>query len=338
MADNFFSLTISEKYITISDAKKTGEFLEISNLIKIDSVPIFFTSDLEKNQEEQAEKIKKAINNLGINKKNVNIIIPDSLTYNQILTMPDLNEKELISAIKYQADQFIPIPINEANIDLEIIDEDKQNKKLLILIVAADKKLIKKVQNTIELAGLIPESIETEISGNLRFYNDFFSQINKNSNKKNYLLINFGFNSSLLTYINGEKNIPTKNHNIIIGYELFKKELMINANIDENKTDEILKNFSFNHQISIPVETIINPILQEFINEIKKFIEINSNIEILFLNYISLFPALPDFIKKNLNIEAKIFNLLPILKTKFNIDLLSSDLPFFISSFGGNLK
>ncbi len=33
---------------------------------------------------------------------------------------------------KYQADQFIPLPLEETAIDLDIIYEDKANKKIVI--------------------------------------------------------------------------------------------------------------------------------------------------------------------------------------------------------------
>ncbi|MGB9883481.1 MAG: pilus assembly protein PilM [Microgenomates group bacterium] len=337
MADNFFSLTIGEEYITIVDGKEKNNFLLIDNLVKINNQPIFYNSDLEKTQEEVAEKIRQAVLNLEINKKNVNIIIPDSITYNQILKMPNLNEKELISAIKYQADQFVPIPINEANIDLEIIDENKQENKLLILIVAAHKTIVQKIQNTIELAGLIPDSIETEISANLRFFNSFSQQL-VNKSAKNYLLVNLDLHSSLLTLIDNEKNIPIKNHQIPLGYQLFLKELMINGNIDTNKARTILQEYLPNHQSSLPVETIIDPILKEFTNEIKRFIDLTTNPQIIIINYGASFPALPILISNSLNLKSTVIDPTSIIKAKFDINTIKSDLPFFISSFGGNLR
>ena len=122
------------------------------------------------NIEDEVTQIRKLIGSLKIS-KNVSLIIPDALTYSQILTMPFLNEKELISAIKYQADQFIPMPIEET-IDIEVIEEitgENKKEKSLLLIVAAPKKVIEKVQTTAELAGLNPESVENELRNQSAF-------------------------------------------------------------------------------------------------------------------------------------------------------------------------
>ena len=146
MADNFFTLDIDEKFTKIVEAKKNGNVLDVTALGITETSNSFYTGNLEKNIEDEVTQIRKLIGSLKISKKNVSLIIPDALTYSQILTMPLLNEKELISAIKYQADQFIPMPIEETNIDIEVIEEitgeNKKEKKVLLLIVAAPKKVI----------------------------------------------------------------------------------------------------------------------------------------------------------------------------------------------------
>src|SRR3990167_8715027 len=123
MADSFFCLDIGEKFTKIADAAKKGNAIEIYHLGKIETDQYFFSTEAEKSLENQARAITTLYQSLKLTKKNVNIVIPGSFTYSQILTMPALNEKELISAIKYQADQFIPMPVEETNIDLEIIAE-----------------------------------------------------------------------------------------------------------------------------------------------------------------------------------------------------------------------
>src|SRR3989338_1652765 len=116
---------------------------------------------------ENVLRIAKAKNEGGkirVEKKRLNIVIPDGFTYSQIIKMPRLKEKELLSAIRYQADQFIPMPIDETSLDLEILYEDKVSNNSLVLIIAAPQKLIDRVQNLSEQEGLYPEAIENELS------------------------------------------------------------------------------------------------------------------------------------------------------------------------------
>jgi len=338
MADNYFCLDISEKYIKIADAKKSGDTLEINSIGKIDSKNSFFSTDTEKSISEQASAINQLVNSLKIVKKNVNVIIPDSFTYNQILTMPYLNEKELISAIKYQADQFIPMPIEETNIDLEIIQEFKEEKKILILIVAAEKKLIEKIQTTVELAGLIPESVENELSTNARFFQEIDKKITTFQIKQNFLLVNFGLNSTNVSYFDGEKLILNESHNFSLGYQLFLKEIKVNTDIDEKKAADILQNFSPDHQSSYPIETIIAPLLREFVLEIKRFIGSKKLTGIYFINQVAYFPAFTNLIQKNLSVPVTIFNPYPFIKKSPVIETIKNALPLYISTLGGSLR
>lgn len=338
MTDHFFTVDISEKFIKVVDAKKTNDLIEISSIGKIDSRSDFYPSEIEKTMSEQASSLNKLITSLKITKKNVNVIIPDSLTYNQILTMPSLNEKELISAIKYQADQFIPMPIEETNIDLEIIQEYKEEKKILILIVAAEKKLIEKIQTTVELAGLIPESIESELSANARFFEEINKNITDQRNRHNFVLINFGINSSNISYFDQDKFSLKESHNIALGYQLFLKEIKVNTNTDDKKSAEILQNFSIDHPSSFPVETIISPLLKEFIIEVRRFIGAKKPNAVYFINHVSYFPSLPMLIQKELSLPASLFNPYPVLKKIPLIDNLKIELPLYISTIGGNLR
>src|SRR6185436_4812366 len=114
---------------------------ELLSLGSYETAPNFFDTENQLVLDKQVEILKRLYGNLRIRKKSVNVIIPDSRTYSQIVEMPKLKEKELIAAIRYQADEFIPMAIDETYLDLEILREDKRNHKLLVLIVASPKKV-----------------------------------------------------------------------------------------------------------------------------------------------------------------------------------------------------
>lgn len=337
MADNCFCLDIGERFTKIGDIKKSGEVIEISSLGKIETNEYFYTSDIEKNLDIQSQNIKKLVDSLKITKKNVNIVIPGSLTYNQILVMPSLNEKELVSAIKYQADQFIPMPIEETNIDLEVIDEYKTEGKLLILIVAAPKKLIEKIQKTVELSGLVPESIENELSASSRFVSifnkKFITQL-----KSGLILVNFGLNSTSLAYFEGENLTLKESHNLTIGYNLFIKEIQINTDSDNKKAREILLSYDKNATSSYPVDVIAGPLIREFTQELKKFALGKNVSKIVIFNEIFLFPSLPSFIFGDLKIEAKEIDLYSSCLKSPLVDSYRKELSVYLPTFGGNLR
>lgn len=340
MADNFFSIEFGERFIKIIDIKKSGDLYEINYIGKIEIIKNFYTSDLEKIIEEQAELIRKFIDTLGINKRNVVASINNNLAYHQIIEMPVLKEKELISAIKYQADQFIPMPIDEVNIDLEIIKEDEKNKKMFILVVAASKKVIEKIQNTIEASGLIPNAIETKLSSSARFVNYFYKNILNNYPEcSDLVLIDFDYFSSNFSYFEESPFIIKKIHNISFGYNLFLKEISVNLDLDEKKSADLLKNYRSDNDSSYQIEKIINPLLKEFILEINRFIISKKPSLIFFTNEIINFPELIFLLKKQLdNIDLKILNPSLFLKKNSLTEAVLHEIPLYFSVIGTNLR
>jgi len=341
MSDNFFSLDIDEKFTKVADAKKAGDTLEVTALGKTETAEYFYSGNLEKTIETEVFQIKKLIETLNITKKNVNLIIPDALTYSQVVSMPLLNEKELISAIKYQADQFIPMPIEETNIDIEVIDEDQKEKKVLLLIVAAPKKVIERIQTTVELAGLNPESVENELSSNGRLITAFNKSI-LNQYKVNIgqgiVIANFDINSTSLAYFSPQELIIRESHHISIGYLLFLKETQVNTDTDIKKAEEILKIYDKKNPSSYPVEKIVQPLVKEFSNELKIFISKYNPSAVLFTNKIFLFPSLVTSLNEELSFPINIFNPYSLIKKSQLIETYKNELSIFVPALGGNLR
>jgi Tfp pilus assembly PilM family ATPase len=255
--------------------------------------------------------------------------------------MPLLNEKELITAIKYQADQFIPMPIEETNIDIEVISEDLKEKKVLLLIVAAPKKVIERVQTTVELAGLNPESVENELSSNGRFINNFSKAIlnqYKIDQTKGFVIANFDSNSTSLSYFSSQELLVKEVHHLSIGYQLFLKETQVNTDTDIKKSEEMLRTFDKKNPSSYPIEKIVEPLMREFSNDLKIFIGKYNPASVLFTNKIFLFPSLMSSLTQELAIPVSIFDVKPFLKTSQLVETYKNELPIFIPALGGSLR
>lgn len=341
MSDNFFGLDIDEKFTKLAEAEKSGEMLEVAAIGKTETSDFFYSGNLETNIEAEVTQIKKLIETLNITKKNVNLIIPDSLTYSQIVSMPLLNEKELISAIKYQAEQFIPMPIEETNIDIEVINENQIEKKVLLLIVAAPKKIIGKIQTTVELAGLNPASVENELSSNCRFFAGFNKSIinqYKVSQNQGIAIANFDVDSTSLAYFSPQELLIRESHHLSIGYQLFLKEMQVNSDTDIKKAEEILKIYDKKNPSSYPVEKIVKPLVSQFANELKIFISKYNPGIVLFTNKIFLFPSLVTLLSETLTFPISILNPYSFIKKSQLIETYKNELPIFLPAISANLR
>lgn len=342
MADTFFCLDIGDTYIKSVDCIYSNGKYNLLSIGLTENNQQFYNSDSEKIIDDVTTRIKKLTETSTVQKKNVHCIIPDSYTFSQIVEMPNLNERELISAIRYQADQFIPMPIDETNIDIEILQENPQTNKVLVLMVAAPKKIVDKVQSSIELSGLIPVSLESSLSATARFFlNSGKSIVSQNDN---VLLVNIELNSTSIYAFDTKKGTILKNHTFPIGYQLFIKELQINTNLDYQKATEILQSYSGSQESSLPINKIIAPLLKEYSNEINKFILSNYSRnnttvkKIFFINDSLRIASLPKLLEGTLSIPGQYFDPLPLFMNNKIVEAYKKSLSLFVSAIGGNSR
>lgn len=346
MTHDYFCIDVGESFIKVVDSDIKDGLFEKASLGIIPTEKLFFSSNLEKTNEKQASEIATLLKKLNISKTKVNLILPDSLSYNQIVEMPRLNEKELLSAIKYQADQFIPMPIEEVSLDIEILFEKPVGKKILTFISAAPKKTIEKVQKTIEYTGITIESIETESSACGRLLSEIFKKVPPLSEAyaSGILFINMGFSTTTLYFFNTTLKILTQLHNFNIGYHLFFKEIQVNLNIEERQVIELLKSFGNPDTNNANIESILSAGIKDFLSQIQRFISLISEQEkatvtnIYLFNEILRFGNFAQVIQNTLQIPTSLFDLKPYMKPGIISSEAAPNLGFFLPAFGGNCR
>lgn len=260
-------LDIGEKTTTVGLVGLNKNKVEVTALGQAVTTPLFFTSENQQTIEKQAQIITDLIHLLKIKEDRAQIVIPDFYVYSQIVDMPKLKEKELLSAIRYQADEFIPMPIDETSLDIEILQEDEKQKKLKILIIAASKRMVDTLFKCVEMAGMEPESLENELSAATRFCSSF--DIAPNGI---YVILNVGYNSSSVYVFDGTTKMILLSKTIKIGIDLFVRDIKINLGVDDQKATELLKTIGFGKGGSYDVATVTHSVTSEFVQELSKVI------------------------------------------------------------------
>lgn len=305
-----FSLHLNDNIIQISESYFDGKIFHISKLVESEDVYPIFSNQSEKLLIDEAKLIEKLIDQAKFKSRNVRIVIPDEYTFFQILDLPQLSEKELISAVKYQAEQIIPLPIKEMAVDLSIIEENKKEKKAKILVVAAQLNLINFLTRLTEEAGLIPEVIENEISALSRLVTEVYPI----KNNQYFVFFNLGYQSSSLYFYHPEKNLITETYTFNLGSSLFQKELRINFNYNYKGAIQILKEIGIADTDQIRNKQIMQPIIDEivknlsiFINIIKKKYELTEINQVFFINQSFFIKNLENEVRQKINYQCSPF-------------------------------
>lgn len=165
-----FGLDLSPSSIKVIEAEPAGKGYRLKAFGETPT-PANLNSEVERDQVAVAEAIKKLAMDARVSTKNVVIALSESQVYSRVLELPPLSEGELANAIKFEAEQYVPIPLDQVQIEhvvLKVPPQGSENIKMEVLLVAVQKKAVERLERIINLAGLIPLALETEILAVLR--------------------------------------------------------------------------------------------------------------------------------------------------------------------------
>ncbi len=339
-------LEFGDVFVKVLSARNNGNTFEVDGMGFAEYDNAFLKSTQLKSASNTAHIIQTILHQSKITESQVRIVVPDTLSYSRIISMPRLNERELISAIKYQADQFIPMSLDDTSIDLEVLYEDPSTKNSLILIVAASKTLISNAQDMAQQCGLIPVSLQTEVSAIHHLCKSLFVKEPAKSNvtTEGYLMFNMGYQSSSLYFFDTTKGTFTNTYTIATGLMLFRKELEVNLNISKKQAIELLQAFGAAQNASYKLDTILAPAIRDLVLQLTASIETmrtQGSVQIkgmyLFNNAIN-FHALDQLLAAQFGFPCSYLDLSPFFIDSEVLNANKQFLPYFVSTVGGVLE
>jgi len=167
---DFFGLDLGSQNIKLVQLKPNGQNFEVKAIGNGPSTGRGVLSDSETDLTALASAVKKLHLDLKISTKNVVCALPEDQVITRVINLPKLTNEELESALKWEAEQYIPFPMEEATLSYEVIAGNSQSlgSKMVILLVAAQNRLIDKTVKVLRAAGLNALSLETEMLSLIR--------------------------------------------------------------------------------------------------------------------------------------------------------------------------
>lgn len=206
--------------------------------------------------------IKKLHKEAKISSKNVNVSLPETQVFTRTIKFPLLTDAEIASAVKWEAEQYIPIPISDAVVQHQIIEkrEDTTPPQVLVLLVAATRSLIEKYVKIIHMAGLMPVSLETELMALVRALAPP-DQTN--------LIVDFGAQSTDIAIVkNGQlafsRSIPTAG-------EAFTRAVAQILGVEKQQAEQYKKTYGLmGGQLEGKIKGALDPVFRMVADEIRK--------------------------------------------------------------------
>lgn len=187
----------------------------------IDSMTV--TNTLKELVKEHGVKVKDAVSSLTGH----SVIIKK-------VSFPAMTEDELADSIQWEAEQYIPFPIADVNIDFQILGADTDGRgQMDVMLVAVKKDVINDYTNVIKEAGLNPVVIDVD-----SFALENMMEINYPVTPgENIAMVNIGASITSISVIMGGLTIFTRS--IPMGGNQFTEELQRQLNVSFKDAEDM---------------------------------------------------------------------------------------------------
>ncbi|MDP3970353.1 MAG: pilus assembly protein PilM [bacterium] len=274
------------------------------------------------------ETIKEVAAKANITSKRIVAGLPSFTVFSSIITLPEMKEKELAAAVKWEAKKFVPMPIEKMILDYQILEDaddtittsdasvaqttaensgdaagaqvtTQPKKYSKILLTAAPSDLVSRYVEIFQMAGLTLESLETEAFA--------LERALVGHDPSPVLIVDIGATTTNISVV--VSSVPVINRSIDLGGQTITKTIASSLNVDPDRAEQFKRDFglvpsgSTGNQIPKRIEFMVSSV----INEIKYVMNLYHNqsskqIEKIVLSGGSAWlPNLPQYLSQSLN-------------------------------------
>lgn len=225
--------------------------------------PKGFESEADSDLEALSQAIKTLLLDSKVSTNNVVCALPESAVFTRVISLPILSDKELASAIHWEAEQYVPVPLDEVNLVWEVLERPKQGKNMEVLLVAAPKALTEKYIRVLRGAGLKPLALETEIIAVAR------SLVGESKDSPTSLVISIGAKTTDICIVNKGRIALTRS--ISTGGAALARAVATSLGFDLPKAEEYKKSYGLlEGEMEGKIMVAIKPVFDLIVTEIKR--------------------------------------------------------------------
>lgn len=263
---------------------------------------------------EDIEGIAGVVNKLwketGAKTKNVDIALPEAQVFTRVIEVPELSARELTSAIKWEAEQYIPMPLDQVTVDFTVLRTAKETgtNKMEVLLVASPKTLVEKYVTILEYADLIPVAVETEIIAASR------ALIRSVASVRTVMIVSLGAQTTDLAI--ARNGVLSFTRSISAGGEALSRAVAQSFGFEIAQAEEFKKTYGLEKdKLEGKLLTAVMPIMDTILSEVKRAIAFyqekykDEQVGVIVLSGgTAKVPGMVVYMAENLGVEVQIAN------------------------------
>jgi len=259
---------------------------------------------------EVGKEIKNLLNDLKIREKKTVVSLPENEVISRLIRLPPLKENEIMDALRFEAETFIPFPLDQVSIDYEIVEKDDAGR-LSIFVIAAKNNLINsyiKLFKSIGLELLALESPSISLRRVLMLGMPMVERV---------VVIDIGEKFSDIFSVN--KNNIYFARPLSLGGESLTRAISLNLGLDMASAEEYKKAYGMKEsELEGKIRAAIMPIFNDISEELRKTLalfneDVGKQVEVLILTGGGAnLPGMAEELNRILGIEVQVLQ--PFIK------------------------
>ncbi len=158
------------------------------------------------------EAIRNVVRRSGSRAKQAAVAVSGSAVITKIITMPaSITDREMENQIQLEADQYIPYPLEEVNIDFEVFGPNEKNPDMVdVLLAASRSENVENRVSALEIAGLTPAVVDVEAYAMENAFSLISEQLPDFGVDQTIAIVDIGATNTALNVLHNNKIIYTR--------------------------------------------------------------------------------------------------------------------------------
>ena len=337
-------LDISSTSVKLLELEQDGDNFRVQSLAV---EPLPDNAVVEKNfQDVEAigETIQKAVKRSGTKAKLAAVAVAGSAVITKIINMPaNLSENELELQIQQEADQYIPYPLEEINLDFEVVGSTANNPDSVdVLLAASRSENIENRTDALDIGGLTAKIVDVEAYTVENVAPLLTAQMEDAGKDKIIAIIDIGATMTSLNVIENGNLIYTREQNF--GGKQLTEEIMRRYGLAYEEAGRLKKSGGLPDNY---IPEVLEPFKETIAQQVGRFLQFfytsgqHNPVDLIALaGGCASIPGIDELVESQLGITTVIAN--PFanmsLSSKVNPQSLSKDAPSLIIACGLALR
>ncbi|MHB8781386.1 MAG: type IV pilus assembly protein PilM [Candidatus Geothermincolia bacterium] len=219
-----------------------------------------------------ADAIRQLIEGTGIKQRHVILGLANQKVIVRPIELPYMESDELKSALQFQVQEFIPIPVEDALVDFDIIEEfmtGEDQRMLSVLLVAAYREMVQSYIDTLKVGGLTAVAIDLKVFALTRslLLHEFAAIPEMGEEPEAVCIINIGAGITNMVIV--KAGVPRFARILMRGGDDFTRSLMDRLDVDAAEAEE----FKLGLAASEEASNLIRQEIMRFVNEIRRSLD-----------------------------------------------------------------